>query len=449
MEMNLWLKRTFLSFLVLIATIVFGSNQWVNITVFGSVTGNTETLPKVVCNNKGHAAIAWMQGGHPYASVFMGNGTWETPTMFNTADEIDICMDEDGNITVATLLQQPNNQVVSYFRAAGSLSWLEAGIFLPNPADPTLELQSIRVTSTAFNRQALYMWVDTKGGSEKICSKYRASGIYAPSLTTDFHALPTGASLPNGRTDPIPRMLGDGSVQVVYLLDDAGSDNLYYNTFTSPGTWGAQVLVGFTMTPPAKFDFDTNAYGNGMIVGFSPGTAPKVSYHIGGSWSTPAAMGMGTPETMSTAVDNKNKATVVWIDNASQQVFAKPPPMNSLPGDWTTGLSPVSTSGANSSAAISSSLSGNTLIGWGDTTRENAFCTKHSINNSFGPISTIDVNAAARSLCINNSGTAFAAWVDNTLPGKPIKVAVSIDPAANLIQALSKKRRIYQTGLYP
>ena len=53
------------------------------------------------------------------------------------------------------------------------------------------------------------------------------------------------------------------------------------------------------------------------------------------------------------------------------------------------------------------------------------------------------------SLCINNSGTAFAAWVDNALPGKPIKVAVSIDPAANLIQALSKKRLIYQTGLYP
>lgn len=444
-----WLKTIILYVLFATSTTVFGANQWTAVRTFSEVSGTVNFTPKIVSNNAGLAAVAWVQDDKPYASVLI-NGSWETPVALSetTTDEIDICTDELGNITVAALSRNPTNLVTSFFRPEGSLSWSQQVIY--NPGDNTLQLQDISVSCTQQNAQAIFVWVDTKAGSEKVESKYRKNGSLIPptvasTLIIDDIPPPT----PNGRSDPIVKMLPNGTSHVVFLGENV-ADFLYTSTFNpTTATWGTVFLLGFSMTGPADFDFAMNDNGDAIVIGYGNGENPLYAYRSGGGWSIPDLMGVSNPETMKVAIDNDGLVSITWIDNATQQVFARSAPVMALPSDWDVGISNLSTSSANSLSILGTSENGNLIVGWDNTTAGNVFQVRESTSGgSFSSIQEIDSNTSPTSIAINNNGNAFATWVGTDAP-KLVKVSFSIDPYENMARALGKKRLIYQKGMYP
>lgn len=445
------MKRGVITLFCLLSCSVFAQLQYTGFTSFDSVVGTVNENPKIVGNESGLFAVAWVQNDQLYASVFV-NGSWETPIQLTSGaatDQFDICMDGAGNITAGALKQGPTNEIYGYYRPAGISNWSEQVVY--NPGDNTLSLLDLSIACTEENAQALFVWADSKIGAGKIQSKYQKNGVLNPAAATSATLVASNPPDVFGSSNPIVKMRPDGTAQAVYLLGDGGSDVLYFNTFNpATNTWGVQSQIsGFGMTGPSKFDFDMNDSGNSILVGYGNGEAPLISVQINGAWSDANSMGIGTPEGLRVGIDNNNLVTVAWIDQATQQVFARTTPITSIPSDWDGGLVSLSSGSANSRITLAVSDNGYVFVGWDNTNASNNYESVTAFSGgSFSNVMAIASNTSPATAFIRNNGSVATAWV-GTLSPKIVKIAFGIDPIKQLIGADGKKRLLYQKGLYP
>lgn len=439
-------------FLILICSAIssFAAEpQWGPFTSFDSLPGLVQKSPNIVANEAGKAAVIWIQNDTAYVSVFTpATGSWETPTNLGAADDVDICIDENGIITAVVLDKTGPETITSHTRTAGSTTFAAESVYAPGAG--AFDLDDLEITCTSANGQVLFLWVDT--GTNVIQSKYRANGILDPAAPTAATALPIGGTTPIASTNPIAHMLPDGRVHAAYYVNDGGP-LLYTNVFTPGVGWSAHLSLGFPFASPF-FDFSMNSQGNGIIVGGTNGFSPLVSTLIGGDWSISQSMNIddvNNTANIATTIDENNIATVIWTPDPTDQVFVRSASIFSIPDDWDEGLSSVSIGSPNSLVVADSSGNGNLVVKWTEGTGGQNIRTLYRESNapSFFSLQTLDSLAGGGvfggSLAVNNNGLAFAAW--NT--ANQVRVTIGIDQIESLSKALTKKRLIYQKGLYP
>lgn len=470
-------KKTFL-FQILIAlcflmTSSLSALDWETPVEVSQGLGSTETPATIVVDLNDNAAIVWRQTGEIYSSYRPFAGSWESPTNHGKGRDPHICMDDSGNITIIFVTTSASDTINAVFRPYGG-AWNTAETLASGTAGE-LGYLSLSCIDTSFFAYAA--WFDNNGGSPKLSSVYRrlaGSGIGGSTGwdTTNVRDVNLGSQTADTDSRPLVGVLTDGTGVIIARLLNGSTPDLYESTTNSPGgTWnivsGLGVQAAASSDPGSDYVFALRPNGNGIVA------TSTASDEIWGTTSVDPISGWITPANISqsAAVDKSPQVSVddagivqaVWtsIDGTNDLIAYKKSTAST--NVWSGTASSLNLSLTNNARTpiISSSANGFTVIGWLED--PNATLVTRSLSsgvfNSGGPY-TVDTNIAEGTVLtgtIAASATArgFAAWIDDgALNGFVESTGTNLpdDPviaSGDLLKILSKKRLIYQKGLYP
>ena len=167
------------------------------------------------------------------------------------------------------------------------------------------------------------------------------------------------------------------------------------------------------------------------------------------TWEPPLTVSTGPsslPPNVKIVCDGEGNAATIWAQfvGADLRIHTSYRPVGGL---WETPTVMDVVFTASEYFDICMDETGNlTADKWVDSsTRARA---KVGFNGTFeATATTVDTTALLRSVCMSNSGIAFAAWTDSNTG--LVEASRTIIQAGQLAGVLAKKRLIYQRGLYP
>ncbi|MCB1116049.1 MAG: hypothetical protein KDK71_06220 [Chlamydiia bacterium] len=458
---------SFLFFILAALSGVAATVQWSPPTTVGSeAAGGTRETPRITSDRFGNAAAAWIQSVSSgssdravFVSYYPSGGGWEPAVALESGivsgNDVDLCIDENGNVTVAWTHSAAPSRVHSVFRPYGSNSW--GAIQTVSDAGAGINTyEKISVACTALNTQAVVVWEDTTSGGEMLLTNFRSgsSSWLFPINAPVALPFPVGGGSPLDR--PIVKMLANGTAQTAYLLTGfPGANDLFYSEALTPGVWSTQIPLGVDISM-ILFDFDTNSSGDAIAVVRNASSSQTVT-RVNGTWGTPQTQtGITNPTEFWVGLDDNGLATGLWQLSGSTNSFSYNT-INSASPITTTSWIPTGTTPPTISSTftienplLAVSPKGNRLIVWREDSSTDPVYARLGAGAFLDPqVFLIDLNGQPIEASISDSGRGFALWTDLIGGLKLPEIAQTFDPTENLVRALGKKRLINQRTRYP
>lgn len=455
------IRIPFLSFILFSFQLLGGYTEWTPPTTLGlSTLGGTRETPRIVSDANGNAAAAWIQSVDigdtdraVFVSFYQSGGGWEAATPLESGlvsgNDVDLCIDDQGNVTVAWTIGVAPSLVHSVYRPYGASSWGT----IQTVADPGGGIDtytSIRVACTEANTRAVVVWIES--GSGLALTNFRSGSsnwLFAPAAPV---------SLPNSGTalgSPIVKMKPDGTAQALYMVTGIpGANKLFYSEATTPGVWSSEIDLGIDNTMTI-FTFDTNSSGDAIAIARNAASLQTVT-RVNGTWGTPQTQtGITNPIDFQIGLDDHGLATGLWQLSSTSNTISYNSFNISAPVTTTSwipiGTTPpsITSSFTIENPRLAVSPNGNLLILWREDSTTDPIFGRIGANGTLGIKTTlIDTNTQPIAATISNTGRSFALWTD--LSGLKLpEVAETYDSTLNLLRALGKKRFINQKTLYP
>ncbi len=449
--------RNILTLLFLLAFSYLSASTWEPPMTVSTAVADTAYAVTIVSDDNANAALAWTQAGEVYSSYRPFGSGWETPHSHGKGQDIQICMDGSGNITVVFIQDDGTSDLVrTDFRPVGG-AW--AGAVTQYTAASSNTLTEIAIHCIRDNFYGMIAWLDQSVTNPVVNTLSRqGSGTGWSSFGVVAINDPTNNTVTAGAA-PIPRIQSNGTSVCLLKTTSGGIVQVNYASFniatlTAGSTWnpapGTPLPdLGFTGgifgAPPEVFDFDMNKNGN-AVVGvstFNDQVAAAVSTSANSSWTTPVLVDPNPTKGIAAAIDKFGFATLAWlqtipstnISTASTSVFSP---------SWVWVVQYIGS--VSTLPALDSSPNGGSVLVWDDTSAD--LNAKVGFQGGFEtPPVLVDLNSRVESVSMSNRGIAFAAWVDASTGF--VEASRTIVETQNLINVLGKKRLIYQKGLYP
>lgn len=440
--MNKLIKKSVFGILTLFFTcnILHADTHWETPVVLGTNSvDNPDGSPTIVADDTGNSAVVWGEAGEVWASFRPAGGTWETPINFGKGVDPDVCIDQNGNVTVAFLSSGANGVVHAVYRPSGG-TWISQG-------EPHIDggkvFEDVAVVCTSASTQATIVWSNTTDST--IQSVSRVGTTWATAVT----ASSLGAGSITSNSKPQLFMLPNGSMQMTFYRDTA-SQGIYYTTGTSPAlgvvSWaGPTAIAGFGVNS-VKYSFAMNSSGNGVIVSQETGSALS-AVQISGSWGAGAtATGLSNVSNVSVGLDDSGLATAIWRITTDDAIQTKSTPITSP--SWASPIT-LSTGVGNATPILDVNHDGHMIAGWRDGGK--LFNTKRGENGTFESstalVTTNQVDLST--IATNAEGRGFTTWTETAGLTTVSVTFEPINPTKNLLKALGKKRLIFQQTRYP
>lgn len=444
--------------------------EWETPVEVSQGVGQPNTPATIVVDPNNNAAVIWVQAAEVYTSYRPFSGSWETPTLHGKGREPQICMDDSGNTTIAYIVDGDN--IVAKFRPSGG-AWGATDI-LATSAN-TNDYSHLSLTCIDTNFLGYAAWNDANGGTPRLQTVHRrlaGSGTGASGWNTGtLNEIILGAQTADSDSRPLVKVLSDGTgVAAVRLLNGSTPDIYRSITVIPGGVWTSAANFGFQGTagsdPNTDYVFDLRPNGNGILACSTASNEIWATTTTNGTaWLTPADVSQAatTHTSPQIAVDDAGIVQVIWvsIDGPNDLIAYKfsTAATNTWPPTGTS-LNLLPNNNARN-PVISTSPNGFTVAAWIEDPNA-TFISRSIIGgaiNADGPF-TIDTNIEDTSfmtgtVAASDSARGFAAWIDNgALNGFVESTGTNLpdDPviaSGDLLKALSKKRLIYQKGLYP
>lgn len=456
------LLRTLTLFTLLGGQVSAAQTNWFPPTTLGNQNlGGTRETPRLVTDLSGNAAAAWIQSVDGadtdravLVSYYPAGGEWEPAVALESGiksgNDVNLCIDDGGNITVVWSIGTTPSQLHSVFRPFGASSW--GGI--QTVADPGAAIDTydhISIACISTNTQVVVLWEETT--SKTILSNFRSgssSWLFAPNAP---QALPNSSQ---AQTQSIVKMQPNGTAQAVYMVTGIpGAIKLFYSEATTPGSWSTEqdLLIDNTMN---QFDFDANNHGDAIVVARNPSSTSQTLTRVNGTWGTPQTQtGITNPLEFFVRLDDHGLATGIWQESGSLTSFTYNSFNIANPVTTTTWI-PVGTTPSTITSSftienprLAVSPNGNLLIAWREDSGTDPIFARLGASGTLDTkVTQIDTEAQPIAVAISNSGRGFALWSDLTGLKLP-EVSQTYDPKENLLRALKKTRLITQKTRYP
>lgn len=462
MSRKFWLFKSFLIALLTLTNTTFAS-LWEPPLEVSDTVSRTTIEPVIVADFQDNAAMAWVSesGEEVYSSYRPFGGAWETPTFHGKGFQFDICMDEAGNVTLAFISGNPNSRILTAFRPYGS-GWATTAEEVASVIDSASFASDVSLSCTSTNFYGYVSWFDNQqvAGTPLIRTLFRrnaGSGTGA----TGWELTPVDVNNPathaaETSSNGIIKVHSDGNATIVAKYNAPATEDFYSSSTTSPGgayTTPVQLLFA-AFGSPELFDFDMTTNGN-AIVGTSLAGSPRVrtttdTLTWGGSGVQTVTPANPTANPSSVGVDQNGLGTIVFSTTADEVQIAHDV-MDGI--TWTPSTITTATTTVNR-PLVHVSSNGFRIVAWdegtGDPSNLIALRGQNTTLESTSSVIDSEIRSKSANIFITTTSRGFAAWNDfSTTQFAEASRTYEPPSPSSLLQALGKKRLIYQQTRYP